>query len=188
MHATSLTQLAHERLATRLGPGDWALDATLGNGHDMLFLARRVAPSGRVWGLDLQAEAIATTRARLAATGLDAVATLVQADHAWLADHLPAAALGRLRAVMFDLGGLAGGDQSIVTRPETTLPALTAALHLLDPAGLLSLLVRRDQPAGRREYVAILDWLGRSGARVERYDGQADCASSPLLFLLAPRV
>jgi hypothetical protein len=37
-----------------LQPGDTAVDATCGNGHDTLALAELVGPRGVVWGLDLQ--------------------------------------------------------------------------------------------------------------------------------------
>jgi predicted methyltransferase len=37
-----------------LQPGDTAVDATAGNGHDTLALAELVGPQGVVWALDLQ--------------------------------------------------------------------------------------------------------------------------------------
>ena len=38
--------------------GDIVVDATLGNGHDTLFLAKLVGESGRVYGFDVQEHAI----------------------------------------------------------------------------------------------------------------------------------
>lgn len=37
-----------------LRPGDTAVDATMGNGHDTLFLAQAVGPTGHVIGFDIQ--------------------------------------------------------------------------------------------------------------------------------------
>ena len=66
-----LTTLAQQAVAAVLGPGGLAVDATVGNGHDTLFLARRVAPRGRVFGFDIQPAALAGARRRLAAAGLE---------------------------------------------------------------------------------------------------------------------
>ena len=59
------TQLAHQLLSDRLEGGEVVVDATAGNGHDTLFLARQVGPSGTVYSFDVQEEAIGLTRSRL---------------------------------------------------------------------------------------------------------------------------
>ena len=67
-HSTpSLTAVrwAQVILDTRLQPGDVVVDATAGNGHDTLFLAKRVLPGGQVFAFDIQAEAIRQTEIRL---------------------------------------------------------------------------------------------------------------------------
>lgn len=46
-----------------LRPGDVAVDATAGNGHDTLFLAQAVGPSGTVYAIDVQVRG--TGRARM---------------------------------------------------------------------------------------------------------------------------
>ena len=43
--------LAHSQTAVK---GDYAVDATLGNGHDTCFLAEIVGDSGKVFGFDIQ--------------------------------------------------------------------------------------------------------------------------------------
>src|ERR1700753_1556592 len=43
---TTAVQWSHRLLEGRLRPGDWAVDATAGNGHDTVFLAQRVLPGG----------------------------------------------------------------------------------------------------------------------------------------------
>ena len=61
------TQLAHDLAGARLRPGDRAIDATVGNGHDTVVLAEKVGSGGRVFGFDIQAEAIAGAERRVAA-------------------------------------------------------------------------------------------------------------------------
>ena len=50
----SLLNLAHQHIQKRLQDGAIVIDATIGNGHDTLFLARRVATTGLVYGFDIQ--------------------------------------------------------------------------------------------------------------------------------------
>ena len=56
-----LTEQVHHELRQQLRAGDTALDATAGNGHDTLAMARLVGPQGRILAIDLQAAAIAAT-------------------------------------------------------------------------------------------------------------------------------
>ncbi|PID81943.1 hypothetical protein CSB20_00400, partial [bacterium DOLZORAL124_64_63] len=58
----SLTAQAHLLVRDHITPGDTAIDATLGNGHDTLFLARCVGKTGTVIGFDVQTQAITSTR------------------------------------------------------------------------------------------------------------------------------
>lgn len=50
----SLTRLAHDLVAPHLPVGGLAVDATVGNGHDLAFLARMVGEGGGVIGFDIQ--------------------------------------------------------------------------------------------------------------------------------------
>ena len=50
----NIIPFAHSLLAAHIRPGDAVVDATAGNGHDTLFLARCVGPAGRVYALDIQ--------------------------------------------------------------------------------------------------------------------------------------
>ena len=61
---------AHDWISRVVSPGDAVVDATAGNGHDTVFLARLVGPSGQVHAFDVQEEAIRATRERLEKEGL----------------------------------------------------------------------------------------------------------------------
>lgn len=50
------------------------------------------------------------------------------------------------RFVCFNLGFLPGGERSIVTQPDTTVAALQAALRILEPRGLISVLCYVGHP------------------------------------------
>jgi len=68
-----------------------------------------------------------------------------------LAELLPCKAKGAIDLVCFNLGYLPDGDHAVTTRPETTIPALRAALALLKPAGALSVITYRGHPGGMQE-------------------------------------
>jgi len=160
----SLTALAQQAVRERLRDGALAIDATVGNGHDTLFLAGRVAPRGHVTGFDIQRRALEQTRARLIAAGLAATATLHSCGHERMLEKISPNWSHRVSAVMFNLGYLPGGDKGLTTSPGTTLRALNQALSLLRIGGLISLLVYRGHPGAQAEADAI-------AGRLQRLDG-----------------
>ncbi len=155
----SAVRWAQLLLEDRLRPGDWVVDATLGNGHDTLFLCRQVGPGGHVFGFDVQAAAVEATRARLAAAGVPGECfTLFHLGHERLGEALPTEAKGRLAAVMFNLGYLPGSDKQCITRTATTLAAVTQALEWLRPGGLLTVAVYPGHEGGAEEARELAVW------------------------------
>lgn len=157
----SLTALAQETVAKALENGALAIDATVGNGHDTLFLASRVGRQGHVIGFDIQARALEGARSRLRATGLESNTTLHLCGHEHMLEKVPTDWRGKVCAVMFNLGYLPGGEKNLTTGPATTIGALDQAASLLKPKGLISLLVYRGHPGARSEADAVLTWLDR---------------------------
>lgn len=146
--------LSHLFLRERVREGDRVVDATCGNGHDTLLLAKLVGPAGRVWGFDLQERALDATRELLAAEGCLAQVELVRAGHERLGEFITEP----LAAAVFNLGYLPGGDKGVVTRPATTLRALNGALDLLRPAGILLVVVYTGHEGATEEEKAVLVW------------------------------
>lgn len=163
------------------------MDATVGNGHDTCFLAEQVGEHGRVLGLDIQEAALRVTRSRLEQAGLADRVTLVQSGHERLERVLPEAMRGRLRVVMFNLGYLPGGDHALVTKPETTLTALSVALGHLLPDGVISLMVYRGHSGGDEEYRAIEEWLATAPCRVSRPAAGERPDHAPVLLHITPK-
>lgn len=164
MGFVSVLTMAQRLVAERLGAGGIAVDATAGNGVDTLFLARAAGARGRVYAFDVQQSALERTRQRLAAeTGDGALApvTLVHAGHERMAASIPDSDHGRLAAVMFNLGYLPGGDPALITRPDTTLAALEAALALLAPGGIMTAVLYPGHAGGEAEAEAVAQWAAR---------------------------
>ena len=176
MLATAALTFAQLSLARVLRPGDVTVDATAGNGHDALFLARRTAPGGVVHCFDIQAEALARTGRLLAGAGLADAARLHACGHECLREVLPDDVCGRVRAVVFNLGFLPGGpagDGAVVTRLATTLAALEAAKAVLAPDGLVAVVCYTGHVGGREEAAAVAAWcagLDFAAWRAARYE------------------
>ncbi|MFP6901115.1 MAG: class I SAM-dependent methyltransferase, partial [Opitutales bacterium] len=84
-----LVEKVHAELAKALRPGDLAIDATAGNGHDVAYLAALVGESGKVHAFDLQQVAMESTERRLKERGLLDHCSLHQVGHEHLAETLP---------------------------------------------------------------------------------------------------
>jgi len=180
------THLARLLAGNFVRSGDSVVDATCGNGHDTLLLADLVGPTGRVWAFDIQEEAIRLTAQKLEQTGMAERVSLIMAGHETMADHIPAP----VRAVMFNLGYLPGGDRDIITRPETTLSALEQSLHLLLPSGILAITVYPGHDGGDNEEQAISQWSAALDQRsfYAWRMGQVNAAPGAPYFFLVQKV
>ncbi|MFC9778745.1 class I SAM-dependent methyltransferase [Paenibacillus chitinolyticus] len=158
----SILSCAHKWIEERVRPGDTVVDATVGNGVDTLFLARLVGSRGRVYGFDIQPQALETARTRLereldGSGGAQRVSLLLR-SHADMAAAVPGDCLGRTAAVMFNLGYLPGADPGVITVPASTLPALEAALLLLREGGILTVALYPGHDGGASEAQAVESW------------------------------
>lgn len=181
----SLVEKAHELIAARLRPGGVAIDATVGNGYDTLFLLRRVAPNGRVYGFDIQPFALASAQTKIKEPALSDCLTLIEDSHAGMAERIPRADHGSVSAVMFNLGYLPGGDKTVKTQAESTLAALTAASRLLAPEGIITIVAYPGHDGGGRETEQVGYWCGkldRERFKVDKIDAGASAHAAPRLF------
>ena len=191
MTRISLLESAHALIGQHLSPGDAAVDATVGNGHDTLFLAQCVGGQGRVFGFDVQSTAIESTRQRLRQHEMEQRVTLIQTSHAEMRQAIPAEYHGRLRAVMFNLGYLPGADKSVITQADSSLAAVDDACRLLAGDGLMTVLAYPGHAGGDDETRCLEAWLTRLDAGVFQWRtvlSQHHRDSAPRLFVIRKRV
>ena len=132
----------------RLGEGGVAVDFTMGNGNDTLFLSETVGKEGRVYAFDIQEAALESTEARLRAAGAPENYTLICASHHLVKDYVKEP----IDAGMFNLGYLPGsGKKELTTMRETTMQAVIAAIELLKPDGALIIAVYPGHEEGALE-------------------------------------
>ena len=148
---SNLNLFAHYLVQKVLKPGDWAIDATAGNGKDTLFLAKTVTKSGQVFAFDIQDQALEMTRNLLAVNNALIGVQLIKTGH----ENMDSIVSGKVKAVMFNLGYLPGGDHGVITRPETTLAGIRQALNLLDQGGIITITIYSAHPGGTEEKEAV---------------------------------
>ncbi|HEY8158583.1 MAG TPA: class I SAM-dependent methyltransferase [Methylobacter sp.] len=188
MKRISLVNTAHDLIMDILRPGNIAIDATVGNGHDTAFLAEQVGPSGRVYGFDIQQGAIDSTLEKFRQNKLSDRLTLIHDSHANMDEKIPADLHGKVQAIMFNLGYLPGGDKSVITLTGSTLAALTAASRILAVNGIITLLAYPGHQGGDQETDQVKIWSERLNPeqfKVSTIYSTAPKESAPRLFVIS---
>jgi hypothetical protein len=152
--------LAHNYWNRLLQEGDWAIDATCGNGHDTLKLAQillKLKKPGGIIGIDIQPEAIARTnnllKSQLSAADQFPIQLFCQSH-----THFPApAAEYPIRLVIYNLGYLPQGDKQRTTMTPNTLESVRRALDLIIPGGAICITCYPGHAEGAREESTLLD-------------------------------
>ncbi|XP_062091747.1 tRNA (mnm(5)s(2)U34)-methyltransferase, chloroplastic [Humulus lupulus] len=159
------TEVAHKVWERIVRKGDTVIDATCGNGYDTLTMLKLVAgesQQGRVYGLDIQKDALENTSSLLeqsVSPNEKELVKLFQICHSKMAEVLPEDTLVRL--IAFNLGYLPGGDKTLITEPQTTLKALNAAKDIITPGGLISLVVYVGHPGGWQEWETVQEFASK---------------------------
>lgn len=161
MKFSKALDLAQIMIAGAVQAGDIVVDATAGNGHDTLFLARLVGSEGHVFSFDIQQSALKQTAGILEIEGLSSRVSLIRSGHEDMRLYVDR----EVAAAMFNLGYLPGGDHGVVTRPETTARGLLAVLSLLRQDGLVTVVIYTGHREGAAEKKALLQSCGRLSQR-----------------------
>jgi len=159
-------EMAHELLAEVINPEDVVVDATMGNGYDTLFLAMLQA---EVYAFDIQKTALEMTEKRLNQAGI--LSDFLEEGRKELASHSTVhlihsghETVGRyvkkpVTAAIFNLGYLPKADKKLITRPETTLTALSALAKQLKVGGRIAVMVYYGHEGGEAEKTAVVNWV-----------------------------
>ena len=161
MKFISLTERVHFYFNQIIKNGDCVLDATAGKGHDTLYLAKLVGDKGKVYAFDIQEEALHITEKRLIKAGMLERVILIQDSH----DRLSYYDIPPLKAAVFNLGYLPGGDHSIITMAESTCQAISQLYKLIITDGIIIITSYREHAGGMKEYQALKDHLIKEESR-----------------------
>ena len=145
-------EMAHDFLAQVITKDDVVVDATMGNGHDTLFLAKLAK---QVYAFDIQEQALQKTSRRLQEAGLTNVELLLQGHET--VDQF----VTEVKAAIFNLGYLPSADKSIITRPYTTIEALEKLCHMLVKGGRIAIMIYYGHEGGDLEKDAVLNYVSQ---------------------------
>ncbi|MFD1739261.1 class I SAM-dependent methyltransferase [Bacillus salitolerans] len=181
---------ARTLLTKAISQGDIAIDATIGNGHDTVFLAELVGEQGHVYGFDIQKEAIDSASGRLQEHNLQDRATLYLSGHEHVQSMLPSDESRNIGGAIFNLGYLPGGDKKIVTTPSTTISAIEQIISMLKPEGILVLVIYHGHLEGiieRDQLVEYVERLDQKKVHVLRYQFMNQQNNPPFIIAIEKR-
>ncbi|MGV8905341.1 MAG: class I SAM-dependent methyltransferase [Acetobacterium sp.] len=155
-----VTSLAGEFIKAVIKPGDIVIDATAGTGQDTLLLAASTGCNGHVYAFDIQVAALNKIQKDLEINNMESWVTLIHQGHETMTEVLTSKGVknNTVKAIVFNLGYLPGGDHSLVTESLTTLKALDSALTLLAPQGMITVCLYPGHSEGQKEAEAVLNW------------------------------
>ena len=145
-------EMAHDFLAQVITQEDIVVDATMGNGHDTLFLAKLAK---QVYSFDIQKQALEKTSQRLQEAGLTNAELILQGHET--VDQF----VREVKAAIFNLGYLPSADKSIITQPQTTLEALDKLCHMLVKGGRIAIMIYYGHEGGDIEMDAVMDFVSQ---------------------------
>ena len=136
------------------------MDATCGNGHDTLALAKMGA--GKIYAFDVQETAINNTRALLEKENipLDKV-HLILDSHADMCNYIR----DKIKVIVFNLGYLPTADKSVTTTAASTIDAVRESMKLLEKDGLICISMYSGHPGGQEEKQTLLDFAENLDSR-----------------------
>ena len=189
MRSSRLTHIAHDIWSLVLKPGDIVCDATAGNGHDSLFLAEKIGPSGHLVCIDIQEKAIKSTQEKIESSIPEKLRPQISyfvGCHSDIQNHVGS---NIAKLVCFNLGYLPLGDKNIVTRQDSTISAIEGALECVCFGGLISCMCYTGHPGGEEEYESVKAFVSELSPRhwVTSEIRMMNLATAPILVLIWKR-
>lgn len=142
-------------------PGNCVIDATCGNGRDLLTLAKMVLDGnveGSLIAIDSQQQALDKAKelleTQISSEWLSCISFYHQC-HSSFPNHIGKESVS---LVVYNLGYLPGGNKNLTTVSETTIQSLKAALPLIMPGGAISVTCYPGHEAGKLEEEQVLEF------------------------------
>ncbi|MEA5017539.1 MAG: class I SAM-dependent methyltransferase [Erysipelotrichaceae bacterium] len=175
MRPTNINIVAHNWIKEIITSTSIAIDATIGNGNDTLFLASHCY---FVYGFDIQTVALSNTKNMLThLTNFE----LICDSHTNMSHYVKQ----QVDLVVFNLGYLPKGDPTITTTAPLTMQAIKEAAKLLKSNGYLFITFYIGHLNGKTEHDCFIEQLELMTAfkLLKSYTYQ-DRKDAPILYLL----
>lgn len=143
-----IINIAHNFLVPYCTENTIFVDFTLGNGHDAAFFYSKVK---QLYAFDIQEAAIQSSLTQYPKLKQ---ATLILDSHANIKNYVNVFDVG-----IFNLGYLPNHNKQITTTAETTVSAIKNALDILNPNGIICIVIYIGHDNGKIENQAIIDFI-----------------------------
>lgn len=173
----SILNKAKQIMESNLQDNDIAVDMTVGNGFDTLFLCKLI-PNGMVYGFDIQEVAINNTTKLLNDNNISNYKLFLESHENICSTLEPFK--NKIKLILFNLGYLPKGDKSILTNYKSTLKALRESLKMIAHNGVI-LIVCYPHEEGVMESNAIKNYLQKNGIHYNEYHN-TDNINAPFLI------
>ena len=181
----NLLEIEKNFLIPHIKKGGVAVDFTMGNGHDTLWLSEAMGEGGKVYAFDIQPQAVQNTEALLKEKAPAENYQLILDSHSNVLNYVHE----KICIGMFNLGFLPGANKAITTKRDTTMEAVRAAISLLDRDGALLIAVYPGHEEGTIEGQLIekeLETLDRRELCASKFK-IVNSPTSPFFFLVERR-
>lgn len=143
-----LRTLRRDLIEPHIISGGTAVDYTMGNGNDTLYLSRSVGENGLVYAFDIQEKALENTKLLLENNNCHNNYKLIKDSHSNVKSYVnEPVCVG-----IFNLGYLpGGGNKMLTTMRDTTIQAVDAAVDLMADDGVVFITVYPGHGEGKLE-------------------------------------
>lgn len=162
----TILNYVHNLIDSYIKNNDIVIDATTGNGNDTLYLSK-VVENGKVFGFDIQKEAINNTKNLLDNNNCHNYELFLD-SHSKMSTYLDSY-LGKVSLVLFNLGYLPNGDKTITTNYETTIQAIEEAFKLIHKMGMILVVIYPGHENGKIESDKIHEYLDKNNIKYIEY-------------------
>lgn len=174
-----IIEKAHKELKKKISTNDIAVDFTMGNGLDTLFLSYI---SKKVYSFDIQDEALEKTKALLKKNNVTNC-LLIKASH----EEFDLYINERIKGAIFNLGYLPGGNKLITTNHDKVLLCLKKCLKYLSLNGVIALVIYPGHKEGEKEKEVLEEFLkdlNQKEFEVLKYNFINQINNPPFLILI----
>lgn len=172
-----MTKIAHTLIAVLPYPIITAVDMTVGNGFDTLFLAQHFPT---VYGFDIQEQAIEKTKIKLVDYPN---VQLILADHCDIAKYVK-----NVDLFVFNLGWLPNSDKRYQTKAPHTKMTLDNCLPLLSKTGIICILCYNGDAEQRLETATVRNWALSQTTLLCQEVQMTQIPHAPVLLMIGKKI
>ena len=167
----------------KLTTAEVIVDATCGNGHDCLFLAKHSQPEAQIYAFDIQTQSILNSKKLLAQNCLDNKVEFYQENFVNIKKYVDK----KLDLVVFNLGYLPGENKNITTCVNDLCLTIPLIVELLSVQGIIIIVSYPGHEQGKKEFIWLekyLPELSNKVYNVGKYQLFNHQKPSPIVYIM----